>query len=424
MKEVSYILTLLVIFVLSASGSPSISSKITVQGAIIRNGENIVRGVEGNDLNIVCNIVSGIPTIKFGMIINGFEFTRVGNGSLTYHFKPSKKDNRKSFVCSAYSPLLYNPLSSRVLFDIRYAPIVQIIKKVTRKKLELICIPRGNPDSYTFDDWEHWSKFKQHIRNVKGTPDGKLTFLKYNNNNSFHENDGIYKCKTSNGINGTNGNLYQKGSVLLRHKESPIFVNANEPIQYGRYGEKTNLKVHLYNKYGTIQTTISKRNEILNIHGRQEKVLTQDIFHDINVTVSGIKITFLLTLGRIDDFTDYTIKACNNKGCNVFTVKVTSNCRPESPQFVSVIPYARYLKVVWDPGFDGGYQQTFFVEYRQESENTWKRSGPVVDNRQVRLSKILNNLNPKTRYQVRVLSKNEIGDSNQTAVTSVMTLGE
>ncbi|CAG2226573.1 IGSF9B [Mytilus edulis] len=98
--------------------------------------------------------------------------------------------------------------------------------------------------------------------------------------------------------------------------------------------------------------------------------------------------------------------------------------RPESPQLVSVIPYARYLEVVWDPGFDGGYQQTFFVEYRQESENTWKRSEPVVDNRQVRLSKILNNLNPKTRYQVRVFSKNEIGDSNQTAVTSVMTLAE
>ncbi|VDI11165.1 Hypothetical predicted protein [Mytilus galloprovincialis] len=423
MNEVSYNFTLLVIFVLSASGSPSTSSKITVQGAIIRNGKKVIRGVEGNDLNIVCNIVSGIPTIKFGMNINGFKFKRVGNGSLTYHFKPSRKDNRKSFVCSAYSPLLDNPLSSRVLLDIQYAPIVNIIKKVTRKKLELICSPKGNPNSYTFDDWEHWSEFKQHIRNVKGTPENKLTFLKYNNNNSFHENDGIYKCKTSNGINDTNGRLYQKGSVLLNNKASPIFVNGNKPIQYGQYGEKTNLEVYLYNTYGTIQTTISKRNEILNIHGRQEKVQTQDMFYDINVTVSGIKITFLLTLGRIDDFTDYTITACNYWGCNVFMVKVTSNCRPESPQFVSVIPYVQYLEVVWDPGFDGGYQQTFFVEYREESENTWKRSGPVVDNRQVRLSKILNNLNPKTRYQIRVLSENEIGDSNKTDVTTV-TLGE
>ncbi|VDI81990.1 Hypothetical predicted protein, partial [Mytilus galloprovincialis] len=99
--------------------SPSISSKITVQGAIITNGEKVVRGVEGNDLNIVCNTVSGIPTIKSFMNINGLQFQRVGNGSLTYHFKPSKKDNRKTFVCSAYSPLLDNPLSSKVFLDIQ-----------------------------------------------------------------------------------------------------------------------------------------------------------------------------------------------------------------------------------------------------------------------------------------------------------------
>ncbi|VDI77322.1 Hypothetical predicted protein, partial [Mytilus galloprovincialis] len=369
MHLVSYILTFLVICVLFASGSPSISSKITVQGAIITNGEKVVRGVEGNDLNIVCNTVSGIPTIKSFMNINGLQFQRVGNGSLTYHFKPSKKDNRKTFVCSAYSPLLDNPLSSKVFLDIQYAPIVKIRKKVTRKKLKLICIPRGNPQSYTFDDWEHWSEFKQHIRNVKWTPDGKLTFLKYNNNNnSFHENDGIYKCKTSNGINGTNGRLYQTGSVLLNNKAPPIFVSANRPIQYGRFGEKTNLRVHLYTTYGTIQTNISKRNEILKIHGRQKRILTHDMFHGVYVTVFGIKITFQLKLANIEDFTDYTIKACNNKGCNVFTVKVTSHCRPEPPSYVSVIPYARYIEVMWNPGFDGGYKQTCFVEYQQEGE--------------------------------------------------------
>ncbi|XP_052079069.1 uncharacterized protein LOC127717469 [Mytilus californianus] len=308
------------------------------------------------------------------------------------------------------------------LLDIQYAPVVKIRNKVTKKGLELICNPRGNPDNYTFADWEHWSEFNEHIRNVQGTSDGKLTFLISNNNNSLHENDGIYKCKTTNGINGANGRLYQKGSVRITNKAPPIFVNANKPIQYGRYGQKIKLKVQLYNKYGTIQTTISKLNEPLNIHGRQERILTHDMFHGVDVTVSGIKITFRLTLAKIEDFTDYTIKACNNITCNVFTVKVTSNCRPEPPPYVSVIPYARYLEVVWDPGFDGGYLQTFFVEYQQESENIWQRSGPVVDNRQVKMLTFINELNPKTRYHIRVLSKNEIGDSNQTAVTSVMTL--
>ncbi|XP_052079064.1 uncharacterized protein LOC127717466 [Mytilus californianus] len=420
----SCILKLLAICVISSSGLHSISSKIKVRGTITKNGQIVVRGVEGKELKIVCNLKSDIPEINLFMKINREELKRVGSGRLRYRFIPSKRDNMKPFVCSANSSLLDNPLSRKVLLDIQYAPVVKIRKKVTKKKLKLICIPSGNPENYTFDDWEHWSEFNEHIRNVQGTSDGKLIFLKSNNNNRFHENDGIYKCKTSNGINGTNGSLSQKGSVLIHNKVPPIFVNANKPIQYGRYGQKIQLKVQLYNKYGTIQTTISKQNETLDIHGRQERILTQDMFHGVNVTVSGIKITFRLTLAKIKDFTDYTIKACNNKECNVYTVKVTSKCRPEPPPYVSVIPYARYLKVVWDPGFDGGYQQIFFVEYQQEAENTWRRSGPVIDTKQIIMSKIVNELIPKTRYCVRVLSKNEIGESNKTAVTSLVTLAD
>ncbi|VDI70161.1 Hypothetical predicted protein [Mytilus galloprovincialis] len=406
-------------------GSPSTSSNITVQGEIIKNEKKVVRGVEGKELKIVCNIESNIPDIAFVMHIHGSESGRVGSGNLTYSFKPSKNDNMKSFACSAYSIFLEKQLSSKELLDIQYPTVVKIRKEVTGTKVKLTCNPRGNPENYTFADWEHWSEFKEFIRNVQGTPDGKLTLLKPNNSNRLHENDGIYKCKTSNGIEGTNGILYQKGSVVLNNKAPPIFVNANTQIQYGHYGQKMYLNVQLYNnKYDTIRTAIAKQNHPINLPGRQERIITHDRFHGINVTVPGLNITFLLTLGGIEDFADYTITACNYWGCNDFTVKVTSNCRPEPPKYVAVITYARYLEVVWDPGFDGGYQQTFFVEYQQEPENTWKRSVPVIDNRQVRLSTILNNLNPKTRYQVRVLSTNEIGDSKQTAVTSLMTLAE
>ncbi|CAC5426783.1 unnamed protein product [Mytilus coruscus] len=157
---------------------------------------------------------------------------------------------------------------------------------------------------------------------LKSTPDGILTIL--NSSNRLHETDGIYKCKASNGIYGTKRHLYQIGTTLVHNKVPPIFVNANKPIQFGRYGQKMNLTVLLYNKYGTIQTTISKLFKPLNTETRQETIKTQDISHDVNVTVSGIKITFQLTLDKIEDFTDYTIQACNEMGCNELTVKITS----------------------------------------------------------------------------------------------------
>ncbi|XP_052079066.1 uncharacterized protein LOC127717467 isoform X2 [Mytilus californianus] len=288
---------------------------------------------------------------------------------------------------------------------------------------KLICNPNGNPENYTFADWEHWSEFNEHIRNVQGTPDGTLTLLESNNNNKLHENDGIYKCRTSNGIYGTNGNLYQKGTALINDRVPPIFVNANKPIQFGSYGQKMNLTVHLYNKYGTIQTTISKLNETLNIHGRQERILTQDVFHGVNVTVSGIKITFQLTLDKIEDLTEYTTKACNEKGCNDLTVKIKlTSDRPKPPTNVSVIPLERHLAVLWCPEYNGGEPQTFFIEYQQEADEMWRRSGPIIDNMQVRMSNLLYNMTPNTRYCVRLLSRNKIGESKRTAVTCVMTL--
>ncbi|CAC5372896.1 unnamed protein product [Mytilus coruscus] len=243
-----------------------------------------------------------------------------------------------------------------------------------------------------------------------------------------------------------------------------------------------NLTVLLYNKYGTIQTTKSKLNENLHTETRQKTIKTQDISHDVNVTVSGIKITFQLTLENIEDFTDYTIKACDEMGCNELTVKITSakyqaedeelwsrlepvidnmeirmykilydlipntryyvrvlskNAigeshttnviildRPEPPKNVSVIPFERYLLVSWFPGYNGGLQQSFFVEYQSEDDKIWRRSRPVPGYMQSEITTVLYDINPNTRYFVRVLSKNEIGESNTTTVTLVMSLGE
>ncbi|XP_052079073.1 uncharacterized protein LOC127717471 isoform X2 [Mytilus californianus] len=106
----------------------------------------------------------------------------------------------------------------------------------------------------------------------------------------------------------------------------------------------------------------------------------------------------------------------------VVTSVMTLADRPEPPTNVSVIPYEKHLAVSWCPEYNGGDPQTFFIEYRREAGEMWTRSGPIIDNKKVRMSNLLYNINPKRRYFVRMLSRNEIGESNKTVVTSVMTL--
>ncbi|XP_063411585.1 protein turtle-like [Mytilus trossulus] len=347
----------------------------------MESGMKIVRGIEGTKLTIVCTVESGRPATTLVLSLKEFSVLREGEDRITYSFIPTRKDNMQSIVCSAKSTLLDNPLSLEVQLDIQYSPVVKITSRPTNNKLVLLCNPSGNPASFSFGDWEHWSEFKEHIRNLKGTSEGSLILLKSNNNTELHELDGIYKCKASNGIYDTTGQLYQTGTALVHNKVPPIFVNANKPIQIGRYGQKMNITVLLYNKYDTIQTAISKLNKPLYTKTNQESIWTQDIFHDVNVTVSGVKITFQLTLVKTEDFTDYTIKACNKMGCNELLVKIISENSPETPTNVSVIPFERHIAVSWSPGYNGGFQQTFFVEYQAEDEDVWSRSGPVSANR-------------------------------------------
>ncbi|CAG2226571.1 unnamed protein product [Mytilus edulis] len=373
MTVCSCILTLLVISNICSAGLPS---NITVQGSIMMNGEKVVLGVEGKNLTIVCIVGSGRPPVETLVLsINGSNITNKGSDRIRYSFIPTKLDNMKLFTCSAYSSLLVNPLSCEVRLDIQYSPVVEIRRKLTKTKLILICNPSGNPDNFTFGDWEHWSEFKEHIRNVQGT-------------------SGV----------------------------PPKFVNSNKQIQFGRYGKETNLTVLVYNKYGTLKTNLLQRNKTLNIHGLQRSINIHEMVQDVNITVACIQIIFQLTLNRKEDCTDYTIEACNKKGCNELMVKIKWGNQPEPPTNMSVVPFERYLTVFWYRGYNGGFPQTFFIEYRRDIKKVWRRSEPVFDNMQARMSNTLFNLSPQTRYLVRILSTNAIGESKKTAVSFIMTL--
>lgn len=98
----------------------------------------------------------------------------------------------------------------------------------------------------------------------------------------------------------------------------PIFLNSNNAVQYGQTIVYTML---LYNRFGTIKTYILHQNESLNIPTIQERIITHDLFYDVNVTIYGIKITFEQILD-MDDITNYSIIACNQNGCNEVVVQI------------------------------------------------------------------------------------------------------
>ncbi|XP_052079075.1 uncharacterized protein LOC127717472 [Mytilus californianus] len=173
----------------------SLPSNLTIHQVIMKKRKQVVRGIEGKNLTIVCIVKSGRPAATLVLKTNGISTWKERRDCVTYSFIPTKKENMQSIVCSAYSTFLANPLSFKVQLDIQYSPVVEITRRLTEHKLILICNPSGNPANYTFGNWEHWSEFREHIQNLEGTPDGTLPLPKSTNTKSLSETDGIYKCK-------------------------------------------------------------------------------------------------------------------------------------------------------------------------------------------------------------------------------------
>lgn len=70
--------------------------------------------------------------------------------------------------------------------------------------VKLVCNASGVPNEYKFEDWEHRSELKEHIRFLNGTHDGNLIIQ-----DNQYQNSGIYTCNVTNGVSSRNGNLFQ-----------------------------------------------------------------------------------------------------------------------------------------------------------------------------------------------------------------------
>lgn len=80
---------------------------------------------------------------------------------------------------------------------------------------EITCNASGLPDSYSYFEWEHTSKYHEHIRWLSNTEPGTLSFYQKTDNPKSYFDNGFYICMVSNGVPDTEGSRIQKESFEL-----------------------------------------------------------------------------------------------------------------------------------------------------------------------------------------------------------------
>lgn len=111
---------------------------------------------------------------------------------------------------------------------------------------------------------------------------------------------------------------------VLSIPASPVFFADNAPVQIGQYGTIGELTIKVYDKTYNSKLLIKNAGTTVRTMQSIENITTYDTFHGAKIRVYGIQYTIRMHLTSSKDFTNYTVEACNNIGCNHFHVLVQS----------------------------------------------------------------------------------------------------
>ena len=165
---------------------------------------------------------------------------------LTYSV--GKSDNGQMLTCKAINVAASSGVLTSITLNVTYAPTVTVTDTTydQNKAIRTVaCIPDGNPKSYTYDKWQHKSKYGVLIRELDGGTNGVLTLPNITVDNRYQDS-GEYVCSAGNGIVGSNGNVEQTGSGDVIINARPIFTNDNSLTQYGEFGKNVDINVYVY----------------------------------------------------------------------------------------------------------------------------------------------------------------------------------
>lgn len=97
--------------------------------------------------------------------------------------------------------------------------------------------------------------------------------------------------------------------------------------------------------------------------------------------------------------------------------------RPQTPKSFTVISVGdTSITIHWEPAEDGGFKQTFYIEYKVLSLTSWnRREMPILDQTDKGQTYDLTGLQSSNHYELRMYANNRINKSLPTGVITAQT---
>ncbi|CAG2198974.1 unnamed protein product [Mytilus edulis] len=371
------------------------------------NGSKEIKSFEGQPLYITCDQISNPPSSE-----------------------PNwwTVDDSGIYICEASNTM--GTGSTNISINVLYPPSVRIdynnyTENENRK--ELLCVANGNPDTYTFSRWEHKSEYGEYIRFIDGYTNGSLVLP--TTQTKSYQDSGFYVCTVSNGVPDTHGQVNQSTDAFLSVRGKPVFVESNKKIFYGIVDEPTYIRFEVYSVPKVTEIQLKDINGVL-LNRKTETAITNEPamlrlrFHNTLVKSNGYQLKIHFSTFSEKDVGKYTMGIENRYGKATINFTIQAASPPSIPINFSVTPLVNDVFVNWLKNFDGGLEQTFFIEYQVEGNINWISVKSLNSSASAELSWQISGLLSTQTYFFRMFARNALGESNKTAIRIIQMKGK
>ncbi|CAC5422056.1 unnamed protein product [Mytilus coruscus] len=396
---------------------PAVSITVFIDSSVANNQKSIIVR-QGQHLELKCqdnSNASGDVEI-FSWLFNG---NMIKNKRSWVVFNKTNHERSGLYTCMASNKAGND--SDAVNITVTYSPIVRskwITFNKSNRPRSIDCEVSGEPNTYNIS-WSHYTNNNQLVRKFNSCSDRKLILPEGDSNDLLYEDSGVYVCSVTNGITDESGKLWQKGEIKVVVKGKPVLAKPQRSLYLGNFNGTSSISLFVLSSSNELKATWKNENgSTLEIDSCSSTV-NQTLFNGKLLNVAGYQCVYQIQNTQEKDFQNYTVDLRNKNGIKTVEISLVSSRAPEVPEIFDV--YQRHNDIVleWKPKFDGGEPQSFIVQYRKDVDEIWK--SVLIQLNETRNFVLISNPHPNTKYVLRMLAFNRIGNSSFTGLYTVLT---
>ncbi|XP_063417532.1 hemicentin-2-like [Mytilus trossulus] len=318
----------------SATNDPlmkTVQLDIAYTPVLSANGSKEIQHFEGQSLYVTCDQSSNPPSSEpKWWHVDVMSIKRLFSNSRILYINVITRRDTGIYICEAANTI--GTGSTNISINVLYPPTVRIDYNnytENENRRELLCVANGNPDKYTFSQWDQKSQFGEHIRFIDGYTNGSLV-LPATPTKSYQD-AGFYVCTVSNGVPDTHGQVNQSTDAFLSVQGKPVFIEGNKKIFYGIVNEPTYIRLEVYSVPKVTDIQLKDINGVI-VNRQRDAVITDESallrfkFHNTLVKVNGYQLKIHFSTFSQRDVGKYALDISNRYGKDTtnFTIQAAS----------------------------------------------------------------------------------------------------